>query len=83
MKRFALVFVSCIGLLLTSAWLIMHPAGAQTMTVTCRDGSKRTCSGQSCTGADYLPNGGNGWCQCSNLAGPGRPPLQDVQDCDQ
>lgn len=80
MKNIIFTLVVCIGLLGTSAWLIAHPVHAQTTDVTCRDGSKRHCSGQSCTGSDAIPGSTNGWCQCTN-ATPGQP--ADVQDCDQ
>lgn len=79
MKRFALVFLFCIGLLLTSGWLIMHPAGAVSTTITCRDGSQRTCSGQSCTGSDAIPGSTNGWCHCSGRIGQ----QASTQDCNQ
>jgi hypothetical protein len=79
MKRVALVFVFCLGILLTSAWLVMHPADAMSMTVTCRDGTSRTCGGTSCNGADFIPGGVNGYCQCSGrIAG-----MASNQSCDQ
>jgi hypothetical protein len=78
MKRLALVFVFCLSLLLASTWLIMHPAGAATMSVTCRDNTTRTCSGQSCTGSDAIAGGTNGYCQCSGFGGH----APDVQQCD-
>ncbi len=80
MKRSAFALTLCLGLLGTTAWLIAHPVYAMTATVECRDGSTRTCKGESCTGSDAIPGGTNGWCQCTSSK-PGTP--ADVQDCDQ
>ncbi|MET0650508.1 MAG: hypothetical protein ABW208_28190 [Pyrinomonadaceae bacterium] len=79
MKNLIFTLVVCLGLLGTSAWLIAHPVHAMSTEITCRDGSKRSCSGQSCTGSDAIPGSTNGWCQCTN-ATPGGP--ADVEDCD-
>lgn len=79
MKNTIFTIVLCLGLLGTSAWLIAHPVYAMNVEITCRDGSKRSCSGQSCTGSDAIPGSTNGWCQCTN-ATPGGP--ADVEDCD-
>lgn len=79
MKNIIFTLVVCVGLLGTSAWLIAHPVHAMSAEITCRDGSKRSCSGQSCTGSDAIPGSTNGWCQCTN-ATPGG--AADVEDCD-
>ncbi len=79
MKRSVFVLTLCLGLLGTTAWLIAHPVYAMTSDVTCRDGSKRSCSGVTCIGSDAVPGGTNGWCQCtSNVPGA----AADVEDCD-
>jgi hypothetical protein len=79
MKRSVLTLFACLCLIAVSAWLIVAPAYAGSYTITCRNGTTRTCSGQSCTGSDAIPGGTNGWCQCTSLI-PGTPAY--VEDCD-
>jgi hypothetical protein len=70
MKRFLSAFVLSLGLLAASAWLIANPAWAGSYTITCADGSTRTCSGSSCVGSDDGPTASQrGHCQCSNSDG--------------
>ena len=68
MKRFFLLFVACLSLVMASAWLVTNPAWAGSSTATCADGTSRTCSGTDCTSADDRP-GVRGYCQCSSPDG--------------
>jgi len=78
-KSTIITLVVCLGLLGTTAWLLAHPVHAMTATITCRDGSKRSCTGEACTGSDAVVAGTNGWCQCTNPTPGG---AADVEDCD-
>ncbi len=75
MKSFVTACALCLGLLLTTAWLIAHPAYAASITVSCTNGSTLTCTGQNCFGAD-AQGSSNGWCQCSSSNGN-----SDVKNC--
>ena len=79
MKKTLFALAICLGLVFTTAWLVVRPVYAMNVEVTCRDGSKRSCTGQTCTGSDFVENGTNGWCQCTSYT-PGSP--ADVEDCD-
>ena len=65
MKRRTLTLAACLGLLVTSGWLVTNPAWAGSYTVDCADGSTRTCSGTHCAGNDDGTNQ-RGYCQCSS-----------------
>jgi hypothetical protein len=67
MKRLAFSSVACLGLLVTTAWLVATPSYAASITVSCGSGSL-TCDGTSCQGSDS--SGGNaGYCSCTKADG--------------
>ena len=68
MKRFFLLFVACLSLVVASAWLVTNPAWAGSSTATCADGSTRTCTGTDCASSDDRV-GVRGYCQCSSPDG--------------
>ena len=68
MKRRILTLAACLGLLMTSSWLVTNPAWAGSYTIDCADGSSRTCSGTHCAGNDDGA-GTRGYCQCSSADG--------------
>ena len=63
MKRFIFSLAACLSLLATTSWLIVTPAYAATITVSCGSGTI-TCSGSSCAGADTSGSQA-GYCSCS------------------
>jgi hypothetical protein len=75
MKRRITTLVACLGLLVTSAWLVTNPAWAGSYTINCADGSTRTCSGSNCQGNDDTSTQ-RGYCTCGT---PGGTP--DSKEC--
>ena len=74
MKRFVFSLVTCLSLLVTTAWLVVNPAYAASITVSCSNGTTLTCEGSSCSGQDSSV-GGSGWCSCSSTTG------SDTKNC--
>lgn len=67
MKRFFLLFAACLSLVVTSAWLIISPASADS-SAKCSNGTRLSCTGTDCISADDRP-GRRGYCQCSSPNG--------------
>ena len=68
MKRRILTLVACLGLLMASGWLVTNPAWAGSYTISCADGSTKTCSGTHCSGNDDTATQ-RGSCTCSSAGG--------------
>lgn len=68
------VFLTILSLIICGLtfWVSTRVVSAANISVSCADGSMKTCSGFDCTGRDTINEGGvvaNGYCSCQRVDG--------------